>query len=261
MGLVGTAALALLHESRIETARAHVEQSSTSSQCSNLMTVEEYLAGYWGSRWSELRSRIPESERTILEHHIDPAHVPSWDVVAPLVRLQIREQFQAQRERWVSDLRDRGRVEDLDVLTLRPATDELSRAELSEVERIIDSFAPSLEALANLAFDLTAEAEDSLWESGHYSATPFVSFADDSFRERFGQNTIAQSYVYSPWMVSYTLDSSDYPKLEDTLLRILGLRQQRRKEVLLYIEYVSRGGSYRSVQPLVDNPTTSGEKE
>lgn len=231
LGVTLVSAIAWLTQGARQTVLNHVAHAETNSK-HELVTVREYLAAYWGAKWPELMTHIPLETLPFLDQLIDPSQIPPWQAVLPEIRAHIREGFLAQRTAWIEGYRDRDRDVILTGAILNENSRPLSQVQKVQLQSIVDRYSTRIEALAAESFDLTAEADEQIWDNGLYSACPLVAVKLDSATRRTGALQLIRSTSSRSWFVSYTIDSSDWPLLADVLAQMSALSDECKQEAL-----------------------------
>jgi len=199
-------------------------------------TGRKYLQEYWGSRWPELESRIPDDKKALLDQLVDPAEIPTWEVAERWIRAQRREGRQSERTSSLQAAHDKHSAIDLEAAPLNPAHKALNEKERQRIQEIVHRDVEQLDVLEALAYDLISEAEESTWDDQLYQAFPLVGFPTSTRGSGRGCWFHEERLTGYYWVVFFTIDSARFPKLDQVVEQIHALELQTRQDILEAIE-------------------------
>ena len=87
-----------------------------------------------GEKWPFVKEKLTSGQLASLAEPCSLADCPPWVDVEPLVRTQIRDGLQKQREEWVHRFRDKGWPKDLRGPELNPTGKELGPIILQHIQ-------------------------------------------------------------------------------------------------------------------------------
>lgn len=198
-------------------------------------TKVDVLEEYLGEKWPFVKEKLTNEQLASLAEPCSQADCPPWADIEPLIRTQIRDGLQKQREEWIHRFRDKGLPKDFREPKLNPTRRELGPIDLQRIQSKVDDANAELAPTATLAFDLLVEAEEGIWDQHRYEASPFIELGWAGVRERDGQLVILEKWRHGAWTVSYTVDSSEWPTLDAVLTEMAGIALRRDHAIEAYI--------------------------
>lgn len=210
---------------------ASIDHGAPAEVRTRLDVVKEFL----GDKWPLAEARLSKEQVAELTAPCAPADFGPWSVVEPLIRRDIRDGLQKQRDEWIHRFRDKGWPKSLTSGPLNPTGKQLGPQDLLRIQKIVDEAHGELEPLAALAFDLLVEAEEAIWDQGRYQACPFIEFSAAGDKECHAQLVTLERWKRGAWTVSYSVDSSEWPALDAVLKEMDEIASRRDRGIESYL--------------------------
>ena len=193
-------------------------------------TWREYLAAYWGDKWPALEGTLHKDQLSALDRNSSSITMPSWETVSPLMRNALREDLQQQRSEWSRRFESDDEL-DLHGNRLNAQNKDLTEHASAAIRSIVDRYSSEIDAKVQQSFDLTAEAEETIWDRHMYRAQPLIDFPDLAAEECRGQLVLMRKWARGGWTVAYTIDSAKWPELNNTLLQLKAVKAERDRAI------------------------------
>ncbi len=238
--VAGVVAIWLAVRNMSSVSRAIAASAPVTSSSAALGTPERtrlaILKDLLGEKWPLIEVKLTPEQLASLSEPGLPGEFLPWTDVEQLIRTQIRDGFQNNRDGWIHNFRDKGWPKDLTLPPLNPTSKQLGPEDLEHIQNIVDEFNSELEPLAALAFDLLVEAEEGIWDQRLYEAYPFIDTSLAGAKQRVAQFTILEKWKNGVWTVSYVIDSSEWPTLDAVLTEMAEIAARRHRVVAAYVE-------------------------
>jgi hypothetical protein len=195
----------------------------------------DVIKDFLKEKWPLVEERLTPEQLASLAETCSPADCPAWTEVEPLIRTQIRDGLQNQRDEWIHRFRDKGWPKDLTSPPLNPTRKELGPKNLEQIQSTVDETNVELGPLAALAFDLLVEVEEAIWDQRLYEAYPFIDSSLGGAKQRDSQFVTLEKWKRGAWTVSYSVDSSEWPTLDAVLTEMAGIAVRRDAVIAAYI--------------------------
>lgn len=210
---------------------AIIHRASAAQVRTRLDVVKEFL----GDKWPLAEARLSYEQVAELTVPCTPADFHPWNEVEPLIRTDIREGLQKQRDEWLHRFRDKGWPKSLTSGPLNPTGKQLGPENLLRIQNMVDEANGELVPLAALAFDLLVEAEEAIWDQNLYQACPFIEISVAGDKECHAELVTLEKWKRGAWTVSYSVDSSEWPALDEVLKEMDEIAARRDRGIDSYI--------------------------
>ncbi len=208
------------------------EPSETSGQePPRAMTKREYLASFWGSRWSAIEERV-EQQVPDLDSEIDPSTIAPWDEVeAELREAVLGGGLDKLVEQWESVVPEALDDAQLESPSFNKDGKTLSEADLQRMRDIAEQFAPSIRSAVERLAKEEERLRAALWRDRRVGLGPLHPIWDSDPGPTAGP---AISSSVKGWALDARLDSDSDPLYGSAMDALWEIRNLRRRELLNY---------------------------
>lgn len=209
-----------------------VETPVHESTARSRITIETYLADYFGDEWPAVRAQTG-ARKCSLDTLIDPTQVPTWDSVRDVLEQDFRALAPAdveelEREALAWPHREPGfDALDLDRIEYNPSGKVVTPAARERISRVIASLDADLRALVAWEAEALSAALQQLWKEDRITRSPFVSLPANHCDER--RTRKIRFYEVGVWKVSWAICEGDFPEFDAAWAEIARMRNARHR--------------------------------
>lgn len=219
---------AMTREIALETEPA-TDPDSGGVPASGARTAAEFLAGYYGERWPEVRERIEAAGQVSLD---TPYSFTPWEDVELefLARLDMTEESRASLVRnklqWPAELSAAFLRQEY---SLSPERFELTEQDVEEIRTRVEAMNQEITQRAELFAQKLDFYVHAKWYDGAYIRAPFTTSG------LVGSGFHSQSHAGYGWAATITLTYEEYPDMQDLDREMSALVDQREGIVADYL--------------------------
>lgn len=211
--------------------RTTVDAAAPSAE---IVTLETFLARYWGERWPEVRPRISR-QACDMKQPVSAVALARWDDVAgkiePDLTILSQQEIDAHCSEALSWFGKAAAIDDLDLVKygINAQDKPLSKEHWARIHAIIAPFDADLRALGRASAEQFSRFTTKLWNEQHYWRCPFVAI--DPKRTDGAEMLFLRSYAAGNWHVTFALHRGEEPEF-DELWKLVGEISTKRAQAV-----------------------------
>jgi hypothetical protein len=205
------------------------------------VSLEVFLARYWGDRWAQVRPNVRASgcewEAPVRKSALIP-----WGEVASKLEPDFTTLSASEIDAHCQEARRWGghavRLEDLDLVEegINPSRKPLAEKHWARIHEIIAPYDEDLAALGKASAEQFVRFTTQLWREGKFWKAPFAPVTPPN--PDGGRLLMMRAYSAGNWHVSFALHLGDDPILDDIWTLVGDVAHERAGAVRSYIESI-----------------------